>query len=53
MKKQKHEKHGIRKKKKTCHNTDSPQQFHWVRIIFGKLDTIQYPHTNGDTTLIV
>ena len=24
------------RKKQTCHNTDPPQQFHWVRIIFGK-----------------
>jgi hypothetical protein len=51
MKKQKAEK--MYQEKKTCHNTDSPQQFHWVRIILGKLDTIQYPHTNRDTTLIV
>ena len=28
-----------------------PQQAHWVRIILGKLDTIQYPHTNRGTAL--
>ena len=38
--------------KTKCHNTDPPQQVHWVRIILGKLDTIQYPHTNRDTTLV-
>ena len=39
--------------KKPWHNSVPPQQLHWVRIILGKLDTIQYPHTNRDTTLIV
>ena len=28
-----------------------PQQLHWYRIILGKLDTIQYPHTNRGTRL--
>ena len=32
--------------------THPVQQVHWVRIILGKLDTIQYPHTNRDTTLL-
>ena len=31
--------------KTKCNNTDPPQQAHWVRIILGKLDIIQYPHT--------
>jgi hypothetical protein len=43
------EKNGLRNK---CHNTVPPQQLHWFRIILGKLDTIQYPHTNRDTTLL-
>ena len=33
--------------KRVWHNTDPPQQAHWVRIILGKLDTIQYLHTIG------
>ena len=37
--------------KKPWHDTDPPQQLHWVRIILGKLDTIQNHHTNQDTTL--
>ena len=48
MKKTKTQKNGIRKK---CPNTNPPQQFHWVSIILGKLDTIPYPLTNRDTTL--
>ena len=43
------QKNGIRKK--AWHNTDPLQQWHWVKIILGKLDTIQNPHTNRDTTL--
>ena len=31
----------------------STQQVHRFRIILGKLDTIQYPHTNRGTTLII
>jgi hypothetical protein len=37
---------------KTWHNTDPPQQLHWVRIILRKLDTIQNHHTNRDTKLL-
>ena len=37
---------------KTWHNSGPPQQFHWARIILGKLDTIADPHTNRRTTLI-
>ena len=37
---------------KTWHDSGPPQQFHWARIILGKLDTIVDPHTNRRTTLI-
>ena len=36
--------------KKSCHNTDPPQQAHWFRIILSKHDTVQNHHTNRDTT---
>jgi len=44
-------KHGPRKK--SWPNTVPPKQVHWFRIILVKLATIQYPHTNRGTTLLL
>ena len=44
------QKNGIRKKKLPQHRTTPTITL--IQNYFGKLDTIQYPHTNRDTTLL-